>query len=97
MKNLQMISDLMVKALPKIRKKTGIYLHPWSSQVAQMVNNPLANIGDIRDVGLNPESGRSTRGAHGSPVQYSCLENSMERRAWRATVHSIAKSRAQLK
>ena len=46
--------------------------------------------GDIRDMGSIPESGRSPGGGHGNSLQYSCLENSMDRGAWRATVHRIA-------
>ena len=42
------------------------------------------------DEGSIPESGRSTGGGHGNPLQYSCLENAMDRRAWRATVHRVA-------
>ena len=47
------------------------------------------------DMGLISGSGRSPGGGHGSPLQYSCLENS--RRAWRATVHGVSKSQTQLK
>ena len=61
-----------------------------------MVKNPPANI-DIRDMGSTPESERSLGGGHSNPLQYSCLENPMDRRAWRATVHSLAKSRVWLK
>ena len=46
-----------------------------------------ANSGDIRDVGLIPGPGRSPGGGHGNPLQYSCLENLMNRGDWRATVH----------
>jgi len=49
-----------------------------------------ANSGDIRDVGLIPGSGRSPRGGHGNPLQYSCLENLMNRGDWRAMVHRDA-------
>ena len=55
------------------------------------------NARDVRDVGLIPGSGRSPGGGHGNPLQYSCVENSMDRRAWRATVHRVAKSRTWLK
>ena len=55
-----------------------------------MIKNLLANTGGIRDVGLIPGSGRSSRGGHGKPVQYSFLENPMHRRAWWATVHRVA-------
>ena len=62
-----------------------------------MVKNPPANAGDIRDAGSIPGSGRSPGGGHGHPLQYSCLENPMDRGAWRAIVHRIAKSRTRLK
>ena len=57
-----------------------------------MVKNLPANAGDVRDVGLIPGSGRSPRGGNGYPLQYSCLENSMDRRTWWATVLEAAKS-----
>ena len=56
-----------------------------------MVNNPLADAGDVTDTGSIPGSERSPGGGHGSPLQYSCLENSMDRGAWQATVHGVAK------
>ena len=62
-----------------------------------MVKNSPANVGDIREVGLTPGSGRSPGGGHGNPLQYSCLENPMDGGAWWAMVHSVAKCRAQLK
>ena len=52
------------------------------SQVVLVVKNPPANAGDIRDMGSIPESGRSPGGKHGNPLQYSCLKNPMDRRAW---------------
>ena len=48
------------------------------------------------DLGSIPELGRSPGEGNGNPLQYSCLENSMDRRAWWATVHGIAKNRTQL-
>ena len=57
-----------------------------------MVKSPPANSGDIRDMGLIPVSGRSPGGGHGNPVQYSCLENPMDRGAWRAAVHRVTES-----
>ena len=48
------------------------------------------------DLGSIPGSGRSPGGGNGNPLQYSCLENSMDRGAWRATVHGVAKSWTQL-
>ena len=53
--------------------------------------------GDVRDIGSIPGSGRSPGGGHDNPLQYSCLENPMDREAWRVTVHGVAQSRAQLK
>jgi len=47
-----------------------------------VVKNPHANVGDVRDVGLIPGSGRSTGGGHSNPLQYSCLENPMKRGGW---------------
>ena len=63
-----------------------------ASQGVLVVKNPPTNAGDIRDMGLIPGLGRSPRGGHGNPLQYSCLENPMDRGAWRATVHRVAKS-----
>ena len=56
------------------------------------VKNPPANTGDERVVGSIPGSGRSLGERNGYPLQYFCLLNSMDRRAWRAIVHGIAKS-----
>ena len=49
-----------------------------------------------RDLGSIPSSGRSPGGGHGNPLQYPCLENPMDRGAWRAIVHEVAKSQTQL-
>ena len=61
-------------------------------QVALVKKNPPANAEDIRDVGLIPRLGRSPGGGNGNPLQYSCLENPMDKGAWWATVHWVAKS-----
>ena len=58
---------------------------------ALVVKNPTANAGDIRDVSLIPRLGRSPGEGHGNPLQHSCLENPMDRGAWWATVHGVAK------
>jgi len=68
-----------------------------AAQVALVVKNPPANAGDIRVADLIPESGRSTGGGHSNPVQYSCLENPMDRGAWWTMVHGVTKRRTQLK
>ena len=57
-----------------------------------VVKKVLASTGDVRDVGLTPGSGRSPKEGNGYPLQYSCLENPMNRGAWQATVHEVAKS-----
>ena len=57
-----------------------------------MVKNPSATAGDIRDRGSIPGSGRSPGVENGNPLQYSCVENSIYRGAWRAIVHGVAKS-----
>ena len=57
-----------------------------------MGKNLSANAGDVRDVGLIPGLGRSLGGGHGSPLEYLCLENPMDRGAWWATVHGITES-----
>ena len=62
-----------------------------------MVKNLPANGGDIRDAGLIPGSGRSPGGGQGNPLQYSCLENPMDRGAWWATVRGVAKIQTRLK
>ena len=68
-----------------------------ASHVALVVMNALANAGDVRDAGLIPVLGRSPGGRHGNPLQYSCLENPMDRGAWWARVHRVAKSQTRLK
>ena len=57
-----------------------------------VVKNPFANAGDIRDMGSIPGSGKTPGGGHGNPLQYSCLENSMDRGTWQARVHGVAES-----
>ena len=60
--------------------------------MALVVKNLLANAEDSRDMGSIPGWGRSPGGGHGNPLQYSCLENSLDRGAWWATVHGFTKS-----
>ena len=54
----------------------------WVSQVTPVVKYPPANAGDLRVVGLIPGLGGSPGGGNGNPLQYSCLENPMDRAAW---------------
>ena len=64
--------------------------------MALVVKNLPANAGDTRDVGSVLRSGKSPGGGNGNPLQYSCLENSMDRGAWWATAHGVAKSQTKL-
>ena len=61
-----------------------------------MIKNLLANAGATGDSGLIPRRGRSPEGGYGNQPQYSCLENSVDREAWWATVHRVAKRRTRL-
>ena len=62
-----------------------------------MVKNPAVNVGDIRDSGSIPGLGRSPGEGNGNSLQYSCLENPLDRGAWWATVHGVEKSQTKLK
>ena len=62
-----------------------------------VVKNMPANAGDTRDMGSMPGSERSPGGGTGTPLQYSCLGNPMDRGTWRATVHGVTKSQTGLK
>ena len=66
-------------------------------EVVLVIKNLPANAGDIRDVGSIPRLGRSPGVGNGNPLQYSCLENPIDRGAWQATVHGVTKSATQLK
>ena len=65
-----------------------------ASQVVLVVKNPPANAGDLRDTGSIPGSGKSPGGRHSNPLQYSCLENPLDRGI---TVHRVAKSQTRLR
>jgi len=62
-----------------------------ASQVVPAVKNLPANVGDARDTGSIPGLGRSPGEGNDNPLQYSCLENPMDRRAWWAVIHGVAK------
>ena len=64
--------------------------------MALAVKNPPANAKDIREAGLIPGWGGSPGGGHGNPLQCYCLENLMDRGAWRATVHGVTESQTGL-
>ena len=70
---------------------------PGTSQVALVVKNMLINAGDVTDAGSIPGSGRSPGEGNGNPLQYSSLENTMDRGAQWATVHRVSKSQTRLK
>ena len=73
------------------KKKKNI--QSWASQETLVVKNLPANAGDV---GLFPGLGRPLGGGHGNPLQYSFLENPMDRGAWWATVHGVIKSWTRL-
>ena len=68
-----------------------------ASQVALVIKNPLVNTGDTRDAGSVLGLGRSPGKGQGNPLQYSCLENPMDRGVWWAIVWRVTKSRTRLK
>ena len=70
-----------------------VYYHRDNFPIAQTVKNLACNAGDQ---GLIPGLGSSFGDGNGNPLQYSCLENSMDRETWQATVHGVTKSRTQL-
>ena len=57
-----------------------------------VVNNPLANAGDVKNHRLNPGLGRFPGGEHGNPLQYSCMGNPMDRGGWQSTIHRVSQS-----
>ena len=71
---------------------TGSCYICWAFQGVIMVKNPPVNAADVRDAGSISGWGRCPGGGHGHPLQYSCLENPMDRCAGRATVHRVAKT-----
>ena len=84
--------DCIVHGVTKSQKRLSNFHFDFTfraSQVALVVKNLPANTGDIGDVGSIPGSGRSPGGGNGNPLQYSCLENPMDRGAWKATVHGV--------
>ena len=77
-------------------KKEGIYVYGGAFQVALAAKNSPANAEASGDMCSIPGSGRSPGEGHDNPLQYSCLENPMDREAWWATVHGVAKSGTRL-
>ena len=80
---------------PKTNKQKQGF--PSAGSYSLVIENLSANAVDVRDMDSIPGLGRSTGRGHGNPRQYSCMENPMDRGAWWATVHTIAKSWSPLK
>ena len=80
-----------------LKRYSSRALPPYSTEFrgfpgGAVAKNLPANAGPAEDVGLIPESERSPGGGNGNPLQYSCLENHMNRGAWRGTVHGVAEN-----
>ena len=85
----------------KILASSGNIKMPWHLLLSMLfsglvVKNAPANAGDAGDMGSIPGSGRSSGGGNGNPLQYSCLENSMDRGTRQTTVHRVTKSQTWL-
>ena len=102
MRWLDGVTDLMHMSLSKLREmvkdrealRAAVYgLAEWVFPHSSVGKESACN---ARDLGLIPGSGRSPGGGHGNPLQYSCLENPMDRGAWLATVHGVARVRHDL-
>ena len=91
-----MLKKCEVSDLTVLKMILGKLPYKGASQVALVEKNLHASAGDVRDTGLISGSGRSPGGGHGNPLQDSCLENSMDKGAWWAKVHGVAKSWARL-
>ena len=76
----------------QLKRKEVYFIKEWIFLGGTVVKNLPTNTGHTRDAGSIPGSGRSPGGGNGNPLQYSCLENSMDREAWQATVHGIIES-----
>ena len=87
---ISFLKTTMIVKVWKIKWKVWKF---WAPHMVLMVKNPPANAGDT---GLIPGSGRSPGEGKGNPLQYSCLENSTGRGAWRAAIYGAAKSWTQL-
>ena len=100
------MKKLLFAGITKVYKTPSeqMLLEKWGWQIwsrgfpsGSVCKEPTCNAGDPRDMGSIPGLGRSLGGGHSNSFQYSCLENPMDRGAWQATVHRIAKSQTQPK
>ena len=82
-----LLCEAKLHAFPHVVYSLLSGLPRWSA-----VKKPLASAGDAGDKGLSPGLRRSPIGGNGNSLQYSCLENPMDRRTWQATVHEAAKN-----
>ena len=90
--------SLLIILVWSLQAKTkALTYNIWASQVALVVKKPPANAGDARDMGSIPECGRSPRIGNGTPLQHSCLENSMGRGAWQASLGGHKESNTRLR
>ena len=97
-RNQDVTRDTLLRSSAVKRRENVCSIMPvGASQVVLVIKNPPANARDLRDAGSIPGSGRFPRGGHGNPLQCSCLENPMDRRALQATVHKVTKSQTWLK
>ena len=91
-------NNVMIKTLKAGIKGTNLniikYIYDKPTGLPQWLSGKesTCNAGDTGDISLIPGSGRSPGGGRGNPLQYSCLENSMDRAVWQTTVHRVAKS-----
>ena len=85
--------EMLESSFPLLLQKVKLLLPPFFFFFLEFT----CNEGVIGDAGLIPGLERSPGGGHGNPLQYSCLENPMDRGAWWATVHRVAKSRSRTK
>ena len=81
------LTSVLIMNLNTLKKKKNEQLE--ASHVALVVKKAPANAGDVREMGSIPGSGRPPGGGRGNPLQYSCLENPIDRGAWWAIVHRV--------
>ena len=87
-----LLSHCTLRTIQCLRFLTLFTSRTRASQVVLVVKNPPANARDIREVDSIPGLGRSPAGGHSNPLQYSCLENPVNRGAWWATVYGVEES-----